>query len=47
MSVTLVAVAGLLLLPALPARHLHVDGLAALTGNVLALLVTHLEITMF
>ena len=41
----LVAVAGLLLLSALPARHLDVDCLAVLAGDVLTLLVTHLQST--
>ena len=37
------AVAGLLLVTALPARHLDVDSLAVLAGDVLTLLVTHLQ----
>lgn len=41
----LVAVARLLLLSALPARHLDVDCLAVLAGDVLTLLVTHLQST--
>ena len=38
------AVARLLLVTALPARHLDIDDLAVLAGDVLTLLVTHLQI---
>ena len=39
----LMTAAGLLLLLTFPPRHLDVDSLTVLAGNVLALLVSHLQ----